>query len=152
MAKRKVTMKIDGAKNATVTAAGGTIADNAQPGTLPGSEGGDVDMDLKQLEGGTYTAAGGDVVRFAQVAEPLETLAELISQNLTQQDQIEHLQELVADLKAQAEKPPEDRNISKIKMLLNNIGSYLGLASLAATQAEKAQALFETVKGLLAGA
>jgi hypothetical protein len=152
MAKRKVTVRVEEAKNAIVTAAGGTITDNVQPGVPLGSEGGDVEMDLKKLEGGTYTATGGDLVRFTQIAEPLQELADLIAQNLRQQDQIDHLQELVGDLKAQAEKPPGARNASKIRMLLDNVGTYLGLASLAATQAEKAQKLFETVRGLLTGA
>lgn len=151
MGKRKVTVRIDDAKHANVTAAGGTVSQSAQFAPPLSGEGGDVEMDLKHLEGGVYTAAGGDVVQSTELTEPLETLTSLIGQNLTQQDQIEHLQELVAELRAQAEKPPEARNPSKIKMILDNIATYLGLASLAATQMEKAQKLFETVKSFLSG-
>lgn len=151
MKRRKVTVKIDTAKGANVAAAGGTVSETTELTPSLGGEGGDVEMDLKHLEGGTYVAAGGDVVRSAQVTEPLKMLADLIGQNLTQQDQIEHLQELVADLRDQAEKPSEARNPSKIKMILDNIATYLGLASLAATQMEKAQQLLETVKHFLTG-
>lgn len=154
MAKRrnKVSVKVDGAKDASVTAAGGTIADGVQSGASFEGSSGDVDMDLKQLEGGTYVGAGDNVLRFSnQVAVPLEELTELISQNLTQQDDIEDMKELVAELKSQAEKSPADRNVSKIKRLLNNINTYLGLASLATTQAEKAQDLHSTVERLLSG-
>ena len=149
--KRTVEAKIDGASNADVTVAGGIIADNVQPGSNV-STGADthVKVEASNLRGGTYEVAGLDVLHFAdQVTEPLDKLAEILAQNLSQRDQIQDLRELVTQIKEQAEKPKPSRNSSKVKRLLNGLGSYLGLATLAATQAENAQKLFEMVKGLL---
>ena len=148
--KREVRVKIEGATGADFTVAGRTIATNVQPGSDLSGEGANVDVEVSDLEGGTYEVAGQDVLRFAdQVAEPLDELTDLLAKNLGQQDQIEDLQEIVTQLKEQVEQPESSRNLSKIKRLLDGLGSYLGLATLAATQAEKAQKLFEMVKGLL---
>lgn len=148
--KRKVKVKIDGATNVDFTAAGKNIATNVQSESDLGGEGADIDVKVSDLQGGTYKVAGQDVLQFAdQVSEPLDKLADLLAQNLDQQDQIEDLEGIVAELKEQTKEPESSRNLSKIKRLLNGMGSYLGLANLAATQAGNAQNLFEMVKGLL---
>jgi hypothetical protein len=120
--KREVRVKIDGATGADFTVAGRTIATNVQPGSDLSGEGANVDVEVSNLEGGTYEVTGQDVLRFAdQVAEPLDELTDLLSKNLDRQDQIEDLQEIVTQLKEQVEKPGSSRNLSKIKRLLNGL-------------------------------
>ena len=151
MSRRKVTVNIEGGKNLKLKTAGKDIIENAQAGYTPGSESSDVEVTLKNVEDVTLDTAGSSIVRFAKIAEPLQELKALISENLQQQDQIEDLQEIIADLEDQAQKPSEGRSASKIKRLLDGVGTYLGLATLATTQAQHAQQLFETVKGFLMG-
>lgn len=149
MTKRTVKVKVDGMQGGKLVAAGGNVGENVQPGSSLPNQGGDVDVDAKNVNG-ELVVAGGDILKFAnQVAVPLNELSELIKTNLSQQSQIDDLLEIVEELKSQANKPSEERNISKIGRLLNNIGSYIGLANLAVTQIDKAHHLFEMVKGLL---
>jgi hypothetical protein len=151
MTERTVKVKVDGMQGGKLVAAGGSVGENVQPGSLLPDHGGNVDVDAKNVNG-ELVVAGGDVLKFSkQVAVPLDELAELIKANLSQQSQIDDLLEIVEELKAQASKPVEERNISKIGRLLNNIGSYIGLVTLAVTQADKAHQMFEVVKGLLSG-
>jgi nucleoside-diphosphate-sugar epimerase len=148
MAKHSVKVKIDGMKNGEMTVAGGTVAKNVSPGTRLDNRGGDVDIEAKDVRG-KVVIAGGDAVEFAkEISAPLDELAKLVQTNLAQQDQIEYLQEVIVDLKAQASKPSSERNKSKVTMLLNNLGSFINIATLAVTQADKAKVLFETVKNL----
>lgn len=149
MTERTVKVKVDGMQGGKLTAAGGSIGDNVQPGSVISDHGGNIDIDVKKLNG-EMVVAGGDVLKFAnQVAAPLDELTELIRANLSQKSQIEDLQEIVAELKAQTNKPAEERNTSKIDRLLGNVGSYISLGTLAATQADKAYKLFEMIKALL---
>lgn len=151
MTERTVKVKVDGMQGGELVAAGGNVGENVQPGSSLSDHGGNVDVDVKNIYG-KVVVAGGDVLKFAnQVAVPLDELTELIKTNLSQQSQIDDLLEIVEELKAQANKPAEERNTSKISRLLNNIGSYIALATLAVTQADKAHQLFEVVKGLLPG-
>jgi polyhydroxyalkanoate synthesis regulator phasin len=149
MTERTVKVKVDGMQGGKLTAAGGSVGDNVQPGSVISDHGGNVDIDAKNVNG-EMVVAGGDVLKFAnQVAAPLDELVELLKTNLAQQDQIAYLQEVVNDLKSQASKSIEERNVSKMQMLLDNLGKFLGLATLAATQADKAHNLFEMAKRLL---
>ena len=151
MTERTVKVKVDGMRGGKLTAVGGSIGDNVQPGSVISDHGGNVDIDAKNVNG-EIVVAGGDVLKFAnQVAAPLDELTELIKSNLSQKSQIDDLQEIVAELKAQANKPAEERNTSKLERLLGNIGNYIRLVTLAATQSDKAYKLFEMVKGFLTG-
>lgn len=151
MSKRKVTVSVDNAENIVLTASGDSIVDGAQPTGQERVGETEVDLTVKQAKHSTITVAGVDIARYQDAAVSLEELGNLLDQNLTQQDQIEDLHDLIDNLQAQIEQPLERRNISKIKRLLQSIGTYIGLASLAATQADKARSLFETVKGFLIG-
>ena len=151
MPRQKVTVKIEGGKNLKLNTAGKNIVENAPDNYAPDGAGSDVEVTLKDVEGVTLDTSGGSIIRFAQIAEPLQELKTLISENLQQQDEIEDLQEIIAALEDQAKKPLKDRSASKIKRLLNGVGTYLGLAALATNQAQQAQQLFETVKGFLIG-
>jgi hypothetical protein len=144
--------KVSGVENADVTIAGNTIAENAPLDALPKENVlTDMEVTLENIKGGKHEVAE-NVLRYNQAADsPLDELVNLLSKTLMQQDEIEHLQKLVADLQEQLKKPAKARNVSMIKMTLQNIGTFLGLASLAANQAEKAKQLFETVKGTLLG-
>lgn len=150
MAKRIVKVKIDGMQNGELTVAGGNVVENAHPNVQLDNNGGDVDLEAKNISG-KVVAAGGDVVKFANQVMPLDELAELLKSNLSHQNQIEHLQEVVKDLKYQINASIDERSESKIKILLNNLANFLSLATLATTQAGKARQLFEVVKNLLPG-
>jgi hypothetical protein len=148
MTKRKVKVRLEDLEETDVTAAGRTIAEGAPSDILPSGEGADVDLEAKKIKKGRVVVAGQDVLSYQQVSEPLDELAKLLAAALTK-DQADDLHEIIADIKAQAQKPEEERSQPKLKRLLGNIASYISLASLAVTQAGQVQQLFETVKGLL---
>lgn len=128
---RTVKIKIDGMQGGNLVAAGGNIAEGAE---------------------NKVVIAGGDVsAPNEQVIILLDELNELIKDNLSQQSQVGDLQEIFAELKAQANMSVEQSNTTKIGRLLGNIGSYLNLATFAATQAEKASKLFNMIKRLMIG-
>ncbi len=147
---KSVEVKINGASDVNFTAAGGTIAKNVPPESKIGAgEGANLKIEASDLNGGTYEFAGEDVLHFVdQVTKPLDELTHLLAQNLSQKEQIQDLQEIVAQLKKQVAKPKSSRDFSKIQGLLNSVGNYLELASLAATQTENAKKLLEVIKGL----
>ena len=103
MARRKVKITIDGSKGSRVTAAGGTVADGVTPGELPGGQGADVELDLTNLDGDEITAAGDHVLRYQQVSEPLDELAQILAAALTK-GQADDLREIIADIKTQADR------------------------------------------------
>ena len=149
MAKRAIKAHIKDVKNTAALIAGGNIGKNVKPGTFLGSEGGDVHIEMERVEGGKLEVAGGNIISYSRIAESLDNLAQLLSQHLIHQDQKNDLQEIVAELKEQIKKSESERSPSKIKRLLNSIGTYLGLATLATTKMEQAKALYETLRGLL---
>jgi len=125
---RTVKVKIDGMQGGNLVAAGGNIAE------------------------GKVAIAGGDVsAPNEQVIILLDELNELNKDNLSQQSQIGDLQEIVAELKAQANMSVEQSNTTKIGRLLGNMGCYINLATFAASQAEKASKLFDMIKRLMIG-
>jgi hypothetical protein len=150
--KNRVRAKIDGAdKDSDITVAGGSLVENAQSKIPLSNRGGDVELEATNVAG-KVVVVGGDVLKFSkEVAVPLDELSELLQTNLAQKSQIEDLQEIVAELKEQTSKPVEAQNKSKVSRLMDGIGNYIGLATLAATQADKAVKLFEMVKKLVTG-
>jgi hypothetical protein len=144
-------IKIHGAEGTYIAVAGDTLAENVPPGAFPrGGEVADIEVELKDVKGGKHEIAGKNILRYNQPsASPFDELANLLSMAPIQQDQIDDLQEIAAELKAQAAKPVPERNQSKIEQLLSNINTYLELASLTNSQVEQAQNLLTTVKGLL---
>jgi hypothetical protein len=144
-------IKIHGAEGTYIAVAGDTLAENVPPGAFPrGGEVADIEVELKDVKGGKHEIAGENILRYNQPsASPFDELANLLSMAPIQQDQIDDLQEIAAELKAQAAKPVPERNQSKIEQLLSNINTYLELASLTNSQVEQAQNLLTTVKGLL---
>jgi hypothetical protein len=85
------------------------------------------------------------------VAAPLDELVGIIVDNLNNLSEKKDVQEIAADLLNEAQKPEPEKNASKIRRLIESLGGYIGLATLAATQVEKAQQLFEKVQQLLTG-
>lgn len=151
MATSKRVFKINGAEDAEVTIAGNTIAKNVAVDTISGLQAPtEVEVDLTNLKRGKYEIAGEHVLLANQsVTILIDELARLISKTLVQPDDIDDLQEIVTELKIQAEKSISQRNASKVKRLLGNMRAYLESAPLADSQAEQAQNLLSQVKGLL---
>lgn len=145
----KVDVKADGINGAKVVVAGRSVVRNAPPNTtLPDSGGqAEVSVDAKNIVGGELIVAGGHVIDFTEkLVQPLDELTNLLKDGLKDhQDKIADLEEIVGDLKEQAAKPETERNVSKVERLLKNIGTYLGVATLAVTQVDKVQKLFEVV-------
>ena len=84
------------------------------------------------------TAVGGD---FGQSA--LSELRDLLVLSLQNKNEQDDASDIVTQLNEQANKPIEERNESKIKRLLDNLGSYVNLVSVAVLNVEKIKSLYE---------
>jgi len=155
MTKKKANKRImlRGIKNSKIAVAGQDIIENASPNVLlHKQETADVNtkIEIEDIDGGEYKVAARSIIQYSwKETSALDELADLLATALTQQEQIDYLKEVVAELKMQIEKPVSERSQFKIKQLLNNISTFLGLVSLAATQVERAKNLLETIRNLL---
>ncbi len=129
---RSVKIKIDGVQNSKIVIAGGNIAKN---------------FDVKNINDESAIAGIDVSILNEQIGGLLDELNELIKNNLPQslQSNIEDLQNIVSELKAQTSMSVEERNTTKIGRLLSGMSGYIGLSNLAVSQAEKAKYLFELI-------
>jgi len=118
---------------------------------LQGEAADSVLVELSNIKNANINVAGTDVTLFNAIAAPLDELVGLLVEALNDRGDKQYVQEVASGLLDEAQKPVPEKNQSKIKQLLNSLGSYIGLATLAATQAENAQQLFEKVQHLLTG-
>ena len=108
-------------------------------------------VELNNIKHAKINVSGGDITYFNVVASSLDELVGLILNNLGDNNQKEDVQEIASGLLKEAQKPEPEKNTSKIRRLVESLGGYIGLATLAATQVEKSQQLFEKVQQLLTG-
>jgi len=88
------------------------------------------------------TAVGGNVGQSA-----LPELRDLLVSSLQKKNEQDDASDIVAQLDEQANKPAEERNETKIKRLLDSLGSYVNLVSIAVVNVEKIKSLYEqTIK------
>lgn len=118
---------------------------------LQGEAADSVLVELSNIKNANINVAGIDVTYFNTVAVPLDELVGLLVENLDSRNKTQDVQDIASDILNEAQKPEPEKNKAKIKRLIESLGVYIGLATLAATQAEKAQQLFEKVQQLLTG-
>ncbi len=112
-------------------------------GAIGGLSLGDSKNEVKVNLGGENNqlqVAGADVI-----GNVLEELAELLTTNLEKRNDKEFIREIIQQLNEQVIKPKDERNESKVKGLLNNLATYVGLAGFAVSQTEKIKSLYEQV-------
>lgn len=145
MSKRTVHVTVKDTEGSQITTAGGSVGQGGN--TLSAGET-EVRVELEKVRNAQITTAGSDVMAVQALNDALEQILSALSPKLTDQ-QVADLQEIAEDLRAALEKPPAERNASKIERLLASIGQYIGLAGLAATQAQQVMALVDKVKTML---
>jgi len=136
--KNKVDVNIKGNKNET-RIAGGSIGRSSS---------GDSENEVKAMIEGDENKqiiAGSDIEQISQINGVLSDLVNLLTAGLKEKNDKEFVQEIINELKEQVAKPEPERNKSKIKGVLNNLASYVGLAGFAVSQAEKIKILYEQV-------
>ena len=84
---------------------------------------------------------GGDVGQFA-FTEFRDLLISSLKSTETQDD----ASDMISQLEKEANKPSKERNEMRIKRLLNSLGAYVNLASIAAANLEKIKLSFEQVR------
>ena len=87
------------------------------------------------------TVVGGDVGQFA-FTEFRDLLISSLKSTETQDD----ASDMISQLEKEANKPSKERNEMRIKRLLNSLGAYVNLASIAAANLEKIKLSFEQVR------
>lgn len=153
MAQKK-TVKFTGThiEGGEINVAGGSI-NKGQSGQMGQSRDGadSILVELSNIKHANINVSGADITYFNAVAAPLDELVGLLVENLNNRNEKQDVQDIASDILNEAQKPEPEKNTSKIKRLIESLGGYIGLATLAATQAEKAQQLFEKVQQLLTG-
>jgi len=150
----KKTVKFTGSdiEGGEINVARGNINKGQSELTGKPEEGADsVVVKLSNIKHANINVAGADITYFNAVAAPLDKLVGILVDNLDSRNEKQDVQEIASDILNEAQKPESEKNTSKIKRLIESLGGYIGLATLAATQAEKAQQLFEKVHQLLTG-
>lgn len=131
--KNKVNVTVKGKGNTTVSI-GGTLGHPASSSS---------ENDVRVNVGGenlATTAVGGNVATSA-----LSELHNLLILSLKDKNEQDDVEKIAAQLEEQAILPVEERNQSKAKMLLDDLISYVSVASLAVAQAEKIKTLYDQV-------
>ena len=136
--KNKVDITIKGNKNVGVIA-GRSIDDFS----LEESE--NVVKAVIEGDGNQATIAGSDIAKLSEVNTALSELAGLLTEVLKKKDEREYVQELIEQLKDQAEKSESERSKPKVQGVLTSLSSYVGLIGFAVTQAERIRALYEQI-------
>lgn len=92
------------------------------------------------IDGGNLitTAVGGNVSQSV-----LLELHELLVSSLQNKNDQDDVSDIVAQLDEQANKLGEERNESKTKRLLDNLGSYVNIVGIAVANVEKIKVLYE---------
>lgn len=131
--KNKVEVTVKGKRNSGVVVGG----------TMGGTSSSDSENEVRVKLGGennSVQVVGGDAL-----GSTLGELEKLLISGVDEKNDKEYISEIVQQLSEQASKPKESRNESKIKGLLNNLATYVGLAGFAVSQAEKIRELYEHV-------
>ncbi|RLC75242.1 MAG: hypothetical protein DRJ03_30570 [Chloroflexi bacterium] len=148
--ERGVQLKTGDVANAEIRVAGRDVrlggAEIASE-TAP-SESTEVTVELGKVEGAQVAVAGRDVTESQSLVAALEALEAILIRSLDGA-QIADLKDLIAQLKAEGDKPEKERNVARLKRIVKSVGEYIGLAALIATQAQKATLLLEQIKKLL---
>lgn len=131
--KNKVNVTAKGKGNTTV-AVGGSIG-RASSGKSENDV--KINVDGENL---ITTAVGGNVGQSV-----LSEFRDLLVSSLPNKDKQDDATDIVAQLDEQASKPREERNESKIKRLLDSLGSYVNLVSITVVNFEKIKMLYEQI-------
>lgn len=146
--KNKVSVKVSNADNLNGTFSGGDIGtsnsvdDNAN----------EIIAELQDIKNSKIQVSGGSISKDIQALEPLlNEFIEILIPYLPEKSQRQDLRDVADEVLLQATKPAEEKNIPKIKRLLNSLSGYIGITALALTQAEKIKVLFEGIQKLILG-
>lgn len=151
---QKKTFKFTGShiEGGEINVAGGSInKGRSEQVGHPGEAVDSVAVELTNIKHANINVAVKDITYFNTMAAPLDELVGLLVDNIDSHNDKQEVQKIATDILNEAQKPEPEKNESKIKQLIESLGGYIGLATLAATQAEKAQQLFEKVQQLLTG-
>jgi hypothetical protein len=148
--KRKVTVKTKDVTRSSVVTAGRQVSGEGQPTAEgAGTEETEVYVELGKVTDAEVVTAGEDAIlgtADADLGTALDTLAPILERALENQEQIADLRDMVTELQAQAEQPPQDRNVAKLERILKSIGEYVGMAALTINQAQKVEALVGQIR------
>lgn len=129
--KVDVTVKGQGNKGIVIGGNSGTTSQSGSENEIKVNMGGKDN----QIE-----VIGGDSLKNA-----LAELSDILINNLKDKNDKDYVREIVQQLQEQASATKAERNEPKIKGLLSNLSTYVGLAGIAVTQAEKIKSLNEQV-------
>ena len=147
--KNKVTFTAENVEGGVSNIAGGIIGGNQKPGQESANV---LNVNLKNMKNSQTNVSGSDISIGDKSLEPLlKELVEILVLHLPEKNQKEDLHEVANEVLEQGNKPPEEKNLSKIQRLLNSLGGYIGLTTVAVTQAEHIKMLFESIQKLLLG-
>ena len=112
----------------------------------------EVNAELDGVTNSRIQISGGNISVTAQNLLPLmKELVASLSPHLSSREQVDDLEDLANEVLEQANRKPEEKNVNKIQRLLQGIGGYIGVATLAVNHAEKIKSLFEAIQKLVLG-
>ena len=131
--KNKVAIRVKGKDNISVVVGG----------SVGGASSGVSENELRvSVDGDKHStvAVAGDVGQDA-----LSEFRDVLISSLLNKNDKDNVFEIVVQLGEQANKPNEERNVSKIKRLLNDLSSYIKLASATVINIEKVKMLYSQI-------
>lgn len=131
--KNKVNVTVKGKSNTSLIVGGG-IGTGSSEKTENDVR---VNIDGENLN---TTVAGGNIIKSA-----LFELHELLKSSLQSAGDKEELKKTVNELNEQIDKTPVERNTPKIKKLLKDLASYIGLADFAVVQMDRVKYLYKQI-------
>ncbi len=133
--KNKVEVTVKGQRNKSIVIGGNSGT------TSQGDSENEVKVNLSGKDN-QLKVTGGDSVKNA-----LEELSDVLMSNLKDKNDKDYVREIIQQLQEQVSVFKVERNEPKIKGLLSNLSTYIGLAGIAVSQAEKIKSLYEQVLG-----
>ncbi|MBK9781263.1 MAG: hypothetical protein IPP55_14610 [Anaerolineales bacterium] len=131
--KNKVEVTVKGQRNKSIVIGGNSGT------TSQGDSENEVKVNLSGKDN-QLKVTGGDSVKNA-----LEELSDVLMSNLKDKNDKDYVREIIQQLQEQVSVVKVERNEPKIKGLLSNLSTYVGLAGIAVSQAEKIKSLYEQV-------
>lgn len=149
--KSQNVIKLRDIKQAKLTIAGQDIIENAPPNVSSSRKrSGDAKIDIQGVEGGEHKVAIGNIIQYSTAVNfSLEEFTTFLSTTLAQSDELDYIREVMAQLKAETEKPVSERSNFRVNQWIKNIGTFLEQASLTTSQRATAQRLLATLKNSL---
>lgn len=149
--KNTVKANIVGMENGEANIAGGSIEQGniAAPLASTIKGGNQIEITLKNIKGARINVAGDQIHQVQAMVVQMDELVGLLHAGLKSKDEQKDVEDMARQVLEEASKASSERNTTKLKRLLKDIGAYIGVASLAVSQAEQVKQLLEMVRGFL---